>query len=129
MQAKQFLRQVLILAAFLMPGVTEAALVPCSGLDCDVQGLLGLVYGIFNWLIGSAGLVALGFIIWGGLRMLYWSFMEDDERELAASKHTVTRAILGLVIVASSWLVINTLVLLMSGGTQGINDFLKNLDF
>jgi hypothetical protein len=103
------------------------ALVPCSGLDCSVADIVELVARIFNWLVGFAGIVALMFIIWASLRMFYWSLLEDSEGELSGAKRTLTRAIVGLVIIAISWLIVNTLILVMSGGTTNLKTILERV--
>ena len=87
--------------------------VPGSSTSCGVQHLLELLVNIYNFMLGLAALVALLFIIWGGLRMLYFSYLEDSSSELAAAKLTVRRAVAGFAIVALAYLIVSTTLALV----------------
>lgn len=91
---------------------------------CKVSDFLTMLANIYNWLLGIAGLVAMVFLIWGGLRMMYWSFMENAPAELEAAKFTITRAITGIVIVLVAFLLVNT-VLSLLGSTKTIGQWLQ----
>ncbi|MDZ4225381.1 MAG: hypothetical protein U1C49_00885 [Candidatus Andersenbacteria bacterium] len=94
-----------------------------SSNPCGVEDIIQLLVNIYNTLLGLAGLVAILFIIFGGVRMFYWSFMENAPGELEAAKTTVTRAIVGLIIIAVAFLVVNTLIgMLGGGGIQSVLD-------
>lgn len=112
----------LLAACFLLPVSTQAVQIlphcdpiprgpgdPPTGLPpCGVDTLLQLVVNIYNWLLGLAALVAMLFIIFGGVRMLYYSYLEDSSSELESAKFTVRRAIGGFVIIALSYLLVGT---------------------
>lgn len=110
-----FMKRLLPIAVFLFPIVTFAAdngIVPCGpsgqqGNDCKLSDLFGLLVAIYNFLLGMAGLVAFGFLIYGGVRMFLYSV---DEENLAAGKKTVLEALIGLAIVAMAYLLVNTLL-------------------
>ncbi len=128
MQIKRLL-QILTVYGLSWPLRARAdGLVPCTGLDCTFESIMELFANIFNWLIGLAGLVAMGFIVWAAARMLYWSFLEDAEAELVSAKRTLTRAIVGFVIVAAAWVIVNTVITIVSGGSVGISTFMNILN-
>ncbi len=82
-----------------------------SGLPtCGINHLIELLANIYNFLLTLAGLVAMFFIVFGGMRMLYFSYMEDSSQELEAAKFTVRRAIGGFIIIAMAYLLVNTLL-------------------
>ena len=113
---------------FLLPVTTYAqdrqGIVPCgpeeggSSADnvsgCTLDHLFGLFVAVYNFLLGMAGIVALGFLIYGGIQMLMYSV---DEDKLASGKKTVIEALIGLAIVALGYIVVNTL--LSALGLQG----------
>lgn len=104
----------------ITPPTAHAAIVPCTGLGsdpCTVNDLFELLIGIYNFLLGLAALVAMLFIVWGGVRMLYFSYLEDSASELESAKLTVRRAVGGFVIIALAYLVVNA-VLTMLGVSQ-----------
>ena len=107
---------VFMIGFMLMPAFqvyAQSDFVPCDGLGCTFNDLCIMVTNIYNWLLGMAGLVAILLIIYGGVRMIWFSYFAEfpnQEEELAAGKLTVTRAIFGLLIVATAYLLVNTLL-------------------
>jgi hypothetical protein len=97
----------------------QAPLVPCSGLNCTVDHLFQLLVNVYNFLLGLAALVAMLFIVWGGLRMLYFSYLEDSAHELESAKLTVRRAIGGFVIIALAYLLVSTTLNLLGVAKSG----------
>lgn len=119
-------------SVLVVPRITQAALVPsCNpvpgkgGDSCGVGDIIGMLVSIYNTLLGFSALVAMIMIVFGGLRMFYWNFMEQKESELEAAKNTVTRAIFGLIIVAAAYVVVNTLIYLLSGGGTNIGELIS----
>lgn len=99
----------------------QAPFVLCTGSASDVGGpcklidLLAVPVRIFNFLLEGAALVLLAMIIWAGIRMsMYW-FGEQPEQELTAAKVTLTRGIVGFVIVATAILIVNILAVTILG--------------
>lgn len=62
------------------------------------------------------GYVALGFVIWGGY--LYMMSSGDPGKAMSAKK-TITRAIIGLLIVASAKIIFNAIVIAFVKNTEG----------
>lgn len=118
-------------ALLLLPQTTSAQLVTCGPgtavEECTLDHLVGLGVGIYNFLMGMSAMVAFLFIVWGGVRMLYWTFMEDSARELEEAKYTVRRAIGGFLIILLAYLLVNT-VLVILGVNEGsaVGRVLKN---
>jgi len=127
---------VLLVGLLLPVSVAQAQIIPdCNPLPgqsgsgqqepCGVKHILQLLINIYNVLLGLAAIVALLFIIWGAVRMFIWSVIEEPESELTAAKRTVTRAVVGFVLVLLAYLMVNTLVVVLGGGS--LNDLLKPL--
>lgn len=117
------------LFAFLLLPVlayAQGPIIPCDGIHCTVKDLITMLVNIYNLIIGFAGSVALIFIIYGGVRMLYWSYMEEAPRELEDAKRTVSRAVTGFVIVLAAYLIVNTL-LSFFGITGGPGSFIQDI--
>lgn len=62
-----------------------------------------LVFGTYV-LITATIVIALGFLIWGGVS---WSMSEGDKTKLQTARHTVIYAIVGIVISFLSFMIIN----------------------
>jgi hypothetical protein len=84
-----------------------AQLVTCSGLDCDAGDLQQLVINVINFLIVISSIIAVVFIIWGGILMLTSAGSAD---RIAQGKRAMTAAVIGIVIVLISWVLINTFI-------------------
>ncbi len=93
--------------------VHAQGIVPCTGLDCKLEDIFELLVGIYNFLLGMAGMVALIFLVWGGIQMFIYHYSEHPQEVLSGAKLTVTRAIFGLIIIATAYLVVNTVLVLL----------------
>ncbi len=71
---------------------------------CTVQDLFVLAYVIVNYLVSMAGLVAVVFIVWGGLQMLT---ARGDPAKSGDAKKTIWNAILGLVLILLTFLIVS----------------------
>lgn len=93
---------------------------------CELKDLFGLLVGIYNFLLGMAGLVAFAFLVYGGIRMFFYSV---DEENLAVGKKTVLEALIGLAIIAAAYVLVNTLLTALGLETETIGDYFsgKNL--
>ncbi len=70
------------------------------------MSLTALASAIFNFLLIAAGLTALIMIIWGGVNYLTSA---GDPSKARDAKKRVFAAILGLIILFSSWMILNTI--------------------
>ena len=92
-------------------------LLPCTGLDCQLTDLFKLLGTLFNYAIGLSALVLMAMLVWGGARMAYHSFLENAPSELKSAQETVTRSISGFVIILLAYVLVNTVVFLLTGQT------------
>lgn len=108
--------------------VLAQGIVPCGGADCTVNDFFALLVNIYNWLLGFAAIVAVLMIIFSGVRMLIYYWAEQPEQELTSAKNTLRRAIFGLVVIITAYLVVATLVFTILGLNAGpVSDFLQQL--
>ncbi len=106
----------LALLCLVLVAPVQAALVPCGGpgqASCTFDDLKVLLVGVYNFLLGGVGLVALLFIVISGLRMFLLPLSDD---ELSSAKSTLKYAIIGIIIVACAYLIVNTMIFLLGGG-------------
>ena len=100
---------------FFIPILTNAAilvqpsgLVPCGGPnqnECTLCDLLVLVQRVLKFALEMAFLVIIGFIVYGGFR---WIFSLGKEENLKAGQQIITNAIIGLIIILTAWIIVNT---------------------
>ena len=137
-----------VLMLFAMPLIVDAQLVKCgtrgTGYEtwtepgtgreiknqpktpCKFEDLFELAYIIVNYLIGMAGLVAMFFIVWGGVQMLLSggnSKIYDD------AKATIFNALLGLVLTLMSYLIIGYVAGLIIPSADPLKDLFNFLSF
>lgn len=110
-----------VILSLLLPAVAgaQAPFVLCSPSGCTLNDLLAVPVRIYNFLLGFAGIVALGVIIWGGARMLAFHLAEAPEQELNNAKMTITRGIFGLLIIATAYLAVNLILYVFLGLSRG----------
>jgi hypothetical protein len=74
-----------------------------NGTPCKFSDLVKLIYTGVNYLIGLAGLVAILYIVFGGMQML---LSAGNQAKVTEAKSTITYAITGLILVMLSYLII-----------------------
>ena len=88
--------------------VGAAGLVPCGGPNekaCEVCDLLVLVQNVLEFALNMAFLIIIGFVVYGGFR---WIFSLGKEENLKAGQQIITNAIIGLIIILTAWIIVNT---------------------
>lgn len=65
-----------------------------------------LIAGIINWLLIFAGIIALFFIIFSGIKFLT---SQGDPKQVEGARKTLTWAIVGFVLILSSFLIVRTI--------------------
>lgn len=104
-----------LLILLFMPLLTSAAgLVPCGGEGdpCTTCDLLVLVQNVLEFAIKMAFLIIIGFIVYGGFR---WIFSLGKEENLKAGQQIITNAIIGLIIILTAWIIVNTVFWAIKG--------------
>ena len=89
--------------------VTRPLLCP----NCALEELGALASIVISYAITLAGSAALIILVIGGIRYILAS---DDPKKLATARDTITWAIIGLVIVASSWGIYTILTRIIAEG-------------
>lgn len=78
---------------------------PGAAADVKLPGdLPKLILGVINTAIVLAGVMTLGYLVYGGFRYLTSRGDEDDTR---TAKNTITYAIVGLVVIAIAAAIVN----------------------
>lgn len=73
----------------------------------ELTGIFCALAKIISVLLGAGGVVALIFLMIGGLQYMASG---GDEKALTAAKGTITYSVLGLILIISSFLIINTVL-------------------
>jgi len=106
---KQLITFSLLTLLFFAPILTNAAgLVPCGGPDeksCETCDLLVLVQNVLDFALKMAFLIIIGFVVYGGFR---WIFSLGKEENLKAGQQIITNAIIGLIIILTAWIIVNS---------------------
>jgi len=85
-------------------------LVLCNGMDCNLCSLLETLSGFFNWLLVISSVVAVAFLVWGGMMYLF-SF--GKKKSVEKSKETLKKVLSGFTFVIISWIVVSSLFRLL----------------
>lgn len=107
-------------------GLTEA--------NCNVKSPSGdeetkifvwtVVLNITSMILGIAGYLAIGLVIWGGFQYM---LAQGDPGKLAKGKKTVTNAVIGLVVTMSASIISGTIASIVSGASENRSQFFKEL--
>ncbi|MEK7499982.1 MAG: hypothetical protein AAB649_05250 [Patescibacteria group bacterium] len=92
---------------------------------CELKDLFDLLIGIYNFLLGMAGIVALGLLIYGGVQMLLYSV---DEEHVKRGKSTITQALIGLAVILLAYIIVNTLLVAL-GVSDGPGGYFSGAKF
>ncbi|MFH1326453.1 MAG: pilin [Candidatus Falkowbacteria bacterium] len=71
--------------------------------DCSLDDFVRLAVNVSNWILGIVGSLALLFFVYGGFMMI---ISAGNTERSGKAKTILTNAIIGLVIVFTSWLII-----------------------
>jgi hypothetical protein len=82
-------------------------IVPCSGLDCDACSLVKLIERIIDWLIEVMLVIFAIITAVAGFRLV---MSGGNPQVKTDAKNLLTNAFIGIVIVLTAWLLINTLM-------------------
>ena len=100
---------IILTGLFLVPTIIQARLVPCgpnTGIECELCHLFVVLdkiidFALFNIVFPLATLLL---VIGGGMYML----SAGDSSKITKARQILSSTIIGLVIIFSAWLVINT---------------------
>ena len=80
--------------------------VPCKGGNCTTD-VTQLITTVINWVLGFAALIAVLFLIFGGI--IYIASAGNKERAEQARK-TILYAVIGLVVIVLSYFIANLVI-------------------
>lgn len=83
---------------------------PCQDGPCQLQELMLLGANIFNWLLLIGGAAALLALIVAGTRYLTAVLQGADSRAIEEAKHSVTYALIGLVVLLAAVVIVRTII-------------------
>lgn len=86
-------------------------LVPCKGSECTGEDLYTLIGNVIRFGLDFAAIIAVVIILWGGFLILISGGSSD---RLAQGKNAITAAVVGLIIVLTAWLIVNTIISLFT---------------
>lgn len=89
---------------------------PDSTSDCTFQDIFSTIGRAANFLIRMAGIIAVAMIVVGGFMMV---LSAGDSGRLTTGKNFVKNAIFGLILVLVSFLIVNSLLLLLGVSDSG----------
>ena len=102
-------------SAFAARGIGNVGLLPnCTDGTYTADAFIVLIFNVIKFLWGVTGTVALIMLIVGGFTLLLAS---GDPQKVKSGIGTIRNAIIGILIVLGSWIIINTLVGIITTGT------------
>ncbi len=115
-------KKLVLASTFLSLVAASQAFAATNGLNVTTASRPGLVnntisevmINITNYVLGFITVIAVLMLIWGGIRYLTAA---GDEAMVESAKHTITYAIIGLIIVAVAYAVVVVVVNTIAGGS------------
>lgn len=105
-----FGRLFLVTSLVLFPSVASAALENPLG-ETDIRLIIGR---IISALLGIAGAIALLMFVWGGMQ---WLISGGNSDQIKKGKDTLVWAVIGLVVIFTSYAIVRAIILALSTGT------------
>jgi len=115
---------IFLLIGFVLPifvGVANAApLVPCgyNGIECTTCHLLQLGENIIEFIVQISFVIAALLFAYAGFLFFIGG---GDSGKITNAKKIFTNTFIGIIIILSSWLVVNIILSTLTG--QGVNPF------
>ncbi|NCN52944.1 hypothetical protein GW950_00590 [Candidatus Wolfebacteria bacterium] len=96
--------------------ITSAqGLVPCSGVDCNLCDLLVLVNNLITFMIEATIALAALFFAYGAFTMILAGGSPDNVNK---GKESMFTAIKGVVVILTAWLILGTIIQMLSGSSS-----------
>ncbi|MEK7573678.1 MAG: hypothetical protein AAB531_04605 [Patescibacteria group bacterium] len=117
---KKFIPAIALSTYLLTPATAFAATVDLCNNSGDFADLCNITSGNFGNVVGAAitllfviaVVVALGFLVWGGLK---WILSGGDKSAVEGARNTIVAAIVGLIIVFLSYFILNLVLTFFLG--------------
>jgi len=99
-------------ALLFLPHTTHAAIVTCSGPDCNWVSLVSLAQNVLSFIVSLAVVAAAIMFAYAG-----WLFFSSgaNASNLEQGKKIFTSVVVGLIIILVAWLVVDTLLAQLTG--------------
>lgn len=102
--------------SFSVFNLASAAIVPCgpgtSKPSCQLCDLITLLKNISNFVITLAGILVVVYLLYGGFLMLTSA---GSSKKVEEGRSVMTQAVIGLVIILSAWLIVDTTLRVFMG--------------
>lgn len=112
-----------LVAAFLLSAFPSfAQIVRCGRRNqaaCTLDDIYTTAASIAGFLIGASSIVAILFIVIGGIKLI---FAAGNSKQIEEGKQTLFNAILGLVIVLAAYLIVNVVLSTLTDGAITLNN-------
>lgn len=89
------------------------------GLCLDARSLGAVIGSFITFGFVIVGLVALGFLVWGGIK---WLTSEGDKNAVEGARNHIINAIIGLIVIFLSYMIVNILLAFLTGGKVSLSN-------
>lgn len=96
-----------------------ATLAQCSGTDCSFCNVVHLANGLIKWLIGFLFVLFAVLIAWAGAELV---MSGGNRHSVDEAKSKFSNAIIGLIIILSAWLIVDTIMRGLVGGANNVGE-------
>ncbi len=105
-----------VFSLFLTAAAQGQGLVPCVGIECQWRHLYILIDKIIDFGMYLVLPIAVVMIVVGGIMIMTSA---GSEKRYSKGKEIITAGVVGLVIALLAWLIIDTIIKVLSGGDFG----------
>ena len=119
------LAQPIFAADWLVPIIGRDSLIPgskdtgCRGTGaCTLSDFIRVAIALFRLMLGLLGSLALLFFTYGGVIMI---LSRGSQTMVQRGKSILTQALIGIMIVLGSWLIVNLVIVALTGTTNLFN--------
>lgn len=95
----------------------QSRFIPCSGLDCNLCDLLTLVKSVITFMIELSVAFAGLFFAWGAFNIM---IAGGSQEKFSKGKEIMTIAVTGAVIALGAWLIIGTVLQIVTDSPSKI---------
>jgi hypothetical protein len=91
--------------------------------NCDMCDFVQLFIGLANWGYSILSLVALVFLIYGGIMFILSGGTmgsEQNPSRLIKAKKILSGTFTGLILILGSWIIVNTIIVALTGNPEGV---------
>jgi hypothetical protein len=106
-----------------LPVISFAAIVNCSGPDCNFNSLAGMANNFITWFLGiSVSVAAVSFAVAGAMMLID----PNNPEKRGQAKKVFFNTAVGLVIVLAAWLIVYTIINTFVDPSIGALRYLNN---